>query len=125
MQDSEARTTETSEAEGRLKVSVGGACTHGKKGKCLKCVLSKNKKNDGKGGPGLRFPTGIAGTGSIKSKGSVIKKSPTPFSGKTKKIKGASLAYKSLTKKSSYWKSVGKAKILKNLLKKVKFSKGY
>lgn len=119
MQGSEALTTATSESEGRLKVSVGGTCPHGKKGKCLKCVLAKNKK-DGAGGPGipkLRFPTGIAGTGSIKSMGSVIKKSPISFKGKARKIKGASSAYKSLTKKSTFSKSVGKSKILKSLLK--------
>ena len=123
MQDTSPRTTETSESEGRLKVSVGGTCPHGKKGKCLKCVLAKNK--DGKGGPGipkLKFPTGIAGTGSIKSVRAVIRKSPTTYRGKARKIKGASSAYKALTKKSAFGKSVGKAKIakLKLLIKRRK-----
>jgi hypothetical protein len=46
MQDQEARTTATSQAEGRLKVDAG--CQHRKR-KCLKCTMGKIK--DGKGGP--------------------------------------------------------------------------
>lgn len=124
MQDTSPRTTETSEAEGRLKVSVGGTCPHGKKGKCLKCVLAKNKK-DGKGGPGipkLKFPLGIAGTGSIKSVRTAYPKSPTFGGGRARKIKGAASAYKALTKKSAFGKSIGQAKIakLKILIKRRK-----
>ena len=125
MQDSEVTTTTSSGAEGRLKVSTG-VCSHGKKGKCLKCVLRKNKK-DGAGGPGipkLRFPTGIAGTGSLTVKGAAIPKSPSRIPPKARKIKGVSL--KSLKKKMVFSKSIKKTtkiKRLKSLLKRRSFKR--
>ena len=115
MQDSEPRTTVTSESEGRLKVSVVGTCPHGKKGKCLKCVLAKNKK-DGQGGPGFKIPLGSGGYGATKAQKTVVPKARKIISGKVKKIKGVSIKTKKMTFGKAL-KNSAKIKSLKSILK--------
>lgn len=117
MQDSGPTTTATSQSDGRMKVASG--CPHGKKnGKCLKCVISKSKK-DGRGGPG--FPSN-AGYGAPKG-GTISMKAP-PSGGKSRsfKIKGMkslSSSIKSLNK-NKFGKALksAKTKSLKSLIKK-------
>ena len=116
MQDSGPITTATSGAEGRLKVSAGGTCPHGKKGKCLKCVLAKNKK-DGQGGPGVKFPLGLGGYGATKVQRTIIPKAKNMTVGKVKKIKGISIKPKKMTFGKALSKNSLKIKSLKSILK--------
>lgn len=116
MQDSGPTTTATSEAEGRLKASVGGTCLHGKKGKCLKCLLSDRKK-DGQGGPGVKFPLGLGGYGATKVQRTIIPKARNITVGKGKKIKGISIKPKKMTFGKALSKNSLKIKSLKSILK--------
>jgi hypothetical protein len=117
-----AITTSESNADGRLKVSVGRL---GDKRRCLKDLVQRSK-NDGLGGPG------IPGYGMTKKQTSFPKptkaflnksyKSPKGWGSlKKKKMKTLSSMVKSLGKQSSFKKSLGikKPKNFRNLLKSI------